>query len=79
MQASVVDLRYKMSDVIKALDRKERVEILYHGKKKGIIVAAQNKKKVKVTEHPFFGMLSDEEQSVSELMEDLRGGRYNDL
>lgn len=33
-----MDLRYKMNDVLKALDRNERVTILYHGKIKGVIV-----------------------------------------
>lgn len=35
MKATVVDLRYKMNDVLKALDRNETVTILYHGKVKG--------------------------------------------
>ena len=38
MEASVVDLRYKMKDVLEALERKETVTILYHGKIKGKIV-----------------------------------------
>lgn len=32
MQASIVDLRYRMNDILKALARNEEVEILYHGK-----------------------------------------------
>ena len=35
MKASVVDLRYKMNDILKALDRNEKVAILYHGKNAG--------------------------------------------
>lgn len=38
MKASIVDLRYKMNDVLKALDRNEQVTILYHGKIKGVIM-----------------------------------------
>ena len=38
MKASVVDLRYRMKDVLKALRRRESVEILYHGKTAGIIL-----------------------------------------
>ncbi len=34
MTASVVELRYKMNDVLKALNRNEDVSILYHGKVK---------------------------------------------
>ena len=56
MKASVVDLRYKMKDVLRALDRNEKVTILYHGKAKGIITPANNEKYKKVKDHPFFGM-----------------------
>ena len=38
MQATIVDLRYQMNDVLKALDRNEDVEILYRGKKRGTLV-----------------------------------------
>ena len=34
MNASIVDLRYKMSEVPDALARRERVTIFYHGKVK---------------------------------------------
>lgn len=76
MKASIIDLRYKMKDVIKALDRKEEVTILYHGKAKGVIVPVKNKKQKKVKDHPFFGMLKDKNISVSEEMQYLRGPRY---
>jgi len=38
MQATIVDLRYKMKEVLKALERKEPVTIVCHGKEKGLIV-----------------------------------------
>ncbi|MGR3300941.1 MAG: type II toxin-antitoxin system Phd/YefM family antitoxin [Candidatus Scalindua sp.] len=76
MKASIIDLRYKMKDVLKALDRKEKVTILYHGKVKGVIVPVNNKKHKKVKDHPFFGMLKDSNVSVSEEMQNLRGPRY---
>jgi len=37
MRASVVDLRYKMNEVLKALDRREKVTLIYQGKVKGTI------------------------------------------
>ena len=36
MKASVVDLRYRINDILKAIDRNEEVTILYHGKIKGL-------------------------------------------
>lgn len=79
MNASIVDLRYKMNEVLGALARRERVNICYHGKVKGVIVPAEERPGVKASKHPFFGMASDEKKAVEQLMEDLRGGRYRDI
>lgn len=79
MRANIVDLRYKMSDVLAALNRNEEVIILYHGKEKAVIVPIRKKKIRSVKQHPFFGMLKDEEASVEEIMKDLRGDRYRDI
>jgi hypothetical protein len=77
VEASVVDLRYKMKDVLKALDRNEEVVVLYRGKEKGRIVPSKTKSGAKKVEsHPFFGMNAKAEQAVAEEMQTLRGGRY---
>lgn len=78
MEATVVDLRYKMKDILKALERNEEVTILYHGKVKGTIKPAQGPSSLKVREHPFFNM-SPSDRSVLEELDELRGGRYHDL
>ena len=72
MKASIFDLRYKMRDVLKALERNEAVEILYHGKVKGIILPYRKSSKKKVNEHPFFGILLDKKESVASRMNKLR-------
>jgi hypothetical protein len=79
MKATVVDLRYKMNDVLKALDRNERVTVLYRGKEKGVLVPTREKKHLNVKEHPFFGMSSQDSKSVSDIMKELRRPRYNDI
>ena len=80
MKATIVDLRYKMNDVLKALDRKEPVTVLYRGKVKGIIVPPETKVHKKITEHPFFGMSSAPgKTSVSDEIDNVRGDRYNDI
>ena len=80
MKATVVDLRYKMNDVLKALDRNEKVTVLYRGKVKGVLIPSGEKKYRKITDHPFFGMSSQvSEKSVLDEMVDLRGGRYSDI
>lgn len=78
MNASVIDLRYKMNDVLKALDRNEDVTILYHGKVKGVISSRDHTKSKKIIEHAFFNMNKTDE-SVEEQMTQLRGGRFDDL
>ena len=79
MKASVVDLRYKMKDVLTALDRREKVTILYHGKVKGTIIPAGAAKNMKVEEHPFFNTAREGKSSVAKRMEELRGSRFHDL
>ncbi len=37
MNASVTDLRYKMHDILKALDRNEKVTLYCRGKAKGVL------------------------------------------
>ena len=78
LEATVVDLRYKMNDIIKALDRNEEVEILYHGKPKGTIVPTFAPPSMRVKDHPFFNMAASTE-SVDLTMDELRGGRFRDL
>lgn len=79
MKASVIELRSKMSQIIKALDRNESITILYHGKVKGTLVPVNETVACKVAEHPFFGMHREEAESVHEVMATLRGGRFHDL
>jgi len=77
MKASIVDLRYKTNDILKALDRNESVTVLYHGKVKGIIKPAREKSELKVKDHPFFGMCDESEITVLEELENLRKPRHD--
>jgi len=79
MKASIVDLRYHMNDVIKALARNESVEVLYHSKKIGIIMPVIKMTAKKVEDHAFYGMTKNQTLSVAEQVQKLRGGRYSDV
>jgi hypothetical protein len=82
MKATMVDLKYKMGDVLKALDRNETVTILYRGKVKGILTPADKHRNTlkKISEHPFFGMSASEtSRSVTEELDTLREFRYDDI
>ncbi len=80
MKASIVELRYRMHDVLKALARNEDVRIVYHGKLKGILRSNTTKALRRITEHPFFNMRRGKKtMTVDEEMARLRVGRYRDL
>jgi tRNA (Thr-GGU) A37 N-methylase len=78
MEATVVELRYHMNEVLKALDRNESVSVLYHGKIKGVICPAGKATAAKVVAHGFFGCRGPE-RPVEQIMGQLRGGRHRDL
>ena len=77
MKASIVDLRYKTNDILKALDRNESVTVLYHGKVKGIIKPAREKSELKIKDHPFFGMCGESKETVLEELENMRKPRHD--
>jgi len=77
MKASIVDLRYKTAEILKALNRNESVTVLYHGKVKGVIKPAGETPAGSVKNHPYFGMLKDADKTVAEEMEHLRKPRHD--
>lgn len=77
MDASIIEMRYKMKDVLRALDRKEEVTILYRGKVKGTIRPARTPAVADASKHPFFGSSSDRSESIADEIEKLRGGRFD--
>lgn len=79
MKASIVDLRYNMKAILKALDRNEPVEVLYHGKLKGTIIPSLVRGPIKIKHHPYFGMSKHKKLSVEKEMKKLREERYHDI
>ena len=79
MKASILDLRRKMKEILRALDRNESVKILYRGKQKGILYPsnADEGKAGSVAEHPAFGMWKDRDdmRDVEKAVRRVRGGR----
>ncbi|MBM4330416.1 MAG: type II toxin-antitoxin system Phd/YefM family antitoxin [Deltaproteobacteria bacterium] len=78
MKASIVDLRYRMNEILKAIDRNEEVTILYHGKVKGVIKPKISGSSRRISDHPFFNMVPSK-RKVQEVIADLRGDRYRAL
>jgi hypothetical protein len=77
MKASIVDLRYKTTEILKALSRNESVTVLYHGKVKGVIKPAGEAPATRVKDHPFFGMLKGVDETVLQELEKLRMPRHD--
>jgi antitoxin (DNA-binding transcriptional repressor) of toxin-antitoxin stability system len=63
MKATTLDLRYKMKDILRAIDRGETVTVLYRGKEKARLVPIEKKSEgeLKPSDHPFCGMWKDRE------------------
>ncbi len=84
MKASFVDLRKKSSEIIRALDRNERVTVLYRGRPKAVMhpVGAEDGSAVsRVTGHPAFGLWAGRQDitDVADHVRKLRQGRFLDL
>ena len=60
MEASVLDLRKKMREVMSAIERRERVTLTHRGRRRAVIIPFGEAKtdKVKVADLPAFGMWS---------------------
>ncbi len=80
MKASILDLRRKMGDVSKALQRNEEVTLLRRGKAIAVIrPAAMSAGGRRVAEHPAFGMWANrlDVTDVRAAMGKLRKGRID--
>jgi len=85
MEASFVDLRKKSKEIINALNRKEKVTVLYRGKPAAVmnpINTAAEASKLSASQHAAFGMWAQDQRDnnvVTEQVSLLRRNRYDDL
>ena len=85
MQATILDLRRRMPAVLRALDRHERVTILYRGRERAVLVPTSRSvnKQGKQTPrtHAAFGMWADhvDTKDVAAHVRALRQGRGHAL
>ena len=77
MDASILDLRYKMRNVLSALNRREKVRILYHGRIKGEIFPFKGNNMLKSSQHPLFGMLRSKKGGPEEIVSKMRRSRLH--
>ncbi len=82
MKASILDLRRRMKDVLRALERNESVTVLYRGRRKAMLLPAREagKRSQSAREHAAFGLWKDRTESdVPALVRRLREGRVHGL
>ncbi len=78
MRATIVDLRYKMPKILRALRLREPVSIYYHGKLQGTIVPVKPAVPRPLEDSPVFGLHRGDKRPVKRVMDELRAPRYRD-
>ena len=76
MKATMLDLRHKTKEILKALQNNEEVRLFYRGKETGLILPLRSGKKIRTKDHPFFGSAKNAKESVQSVMKKLRSPRY---
>ena len=82
MVATALDMRYRTHDLLASLSRGVQVVITYRGKKAGILSPYREEKASAfghVRNHPFFASAANDGASVDDVMDCLRGGRFDDI
>ncbi|MFV2067439.1 MAG: hypothetical protein ACC645_10700 [Pirellulales bacterium] len=84
MKASFVDLRKKSNEIIRALNRNERVTVIYRGKPAATMypMGSESEQEVKsAKDHPAFGLWADREdiKDVEAQIRQLRKSRFDAL
>ncbi len=80
MKASILDLRRRMGDVLKALERNESVTIMHRGKPKAVLQPIRPRNTdARAEEQSAFGMWADHEEmrDVAAFVRRIRKGRVH--
>jgi antitoxin (DNA-binding transcriptional repressor) of toxin-antitoxin stability system len=81
MKITFLDLKTKPNKLLEALSRQEEITLSSEGRDIASVVPLENKKKLKVTEHPAFGIWEKASglDDVPLIVRNLRKGRFDDL
>ena len=83
MNATLVDLRYRTKDIMRAIERNETVHIFSHGKLRADLVPAKAKKAAtkagrrSIFDDPIFGSRKDDTEPVQDMVRRLRTRRLD--
>jgi antitoxin (DNA-binding transcriptional repressor) of toxin-antitoxin stability system len=82
MKATILDLRYRTKDVLKAIERGETVAVLYRGKEKALLMpSAPNQPGTALRKSEAFGLWKDRKdlRNVAAFVRSMREGRFPDF
>ncbi len=77
MKASVMDLRYRTKEILRALEAKEEIILTHRGIEKGKItpISRPDADSTSLADHEAVGMWSDSEESVPDMISRMRKPR----
>lgn len=77
MKATVMDLRYRTKEILRALNAREEITLTHRGTEKGKIIPVEAKPRAhgSLSEHPVVGMWADCVETVPELIARIRKPR----
>jgi len=77
MKASVMDLRYRTKEILRALDAKEEIILTHRGNEKGKItpIGGKNLDSGSLARHEAIGMWSDAAEPVPDMIARIRKPR----
>ena len=81
MNATLVDLRYRTKDIMRAIERNETVKIFSHGKLKAEMKAVgekapEKKARYSILNDPYVGSRMDDTEPVHDKVRRIRAGRF---
>lgn len=83
MKATFLDLRRRMREILRALERSESVTILYRGEAKAILhpIHERDKNQNRAADHPAFGIWANHKgmRDIPTFVRELRQGRARAL
>ena len=81
MNATLVDLRYRTKDIMRAIERNETVKIFSHGKLKAemtpVRTVASKKARPSLLDDPYVGSQKDDQESVHAKVRRLRTRNFD--
>ena len=79
MKASILDLRRRMREILKALDKNEQITLTYRGRERAKIIPFGLSQKADFHKHRAFGLWKDRKDLADDakVLRKMRKGRFD--